>query len=347
MHISCRYSQHQLALATHCVNNLKMAEAETTLSSSEIAAQWKRDSGGRPMVLVVLGKSGVGKSTLINNFLELEDKNKCEANDGASTTTREVKMKDNIKQEITIQMVDTPGLGGVDSMNVKRVLRGISDETNKQADAVLYCVSMHPASHIDSSDVKIVKRLTSAFGTNIWRHTILCLTFANNCGPENDEVYKSRIESYAQQFQKVLRQANVFDVQVQSVFSSRPEKGEAIPVIPVGYDPKKQLPLSQNWSDQLLIEILNWSDAKSTPPFLEIKGILVPAAELGGSITIGTAVGGAIGTAIGLPLFGVGAAPGVIVGAAIGAAVGAVIPITTNKVKNKYLSWKSKRTKHQ
>ena len=321
-----------------------MAEPETMLSSSEPVAQWKRDSDGRPLVLVVLGKSGVGKSSLINNFLELEDPNKCEANDGASTTTREVEKKAKTKQEIPIQMIDIPGLGGVDSSNTRKVLKDISKATNKQADVVLYCVSMHPASHIDTSDVKVIKRITSAFGTDLWSHTILCLTFANTCKIESDEVYKSRVESYAQQFQKALRRTNIFNVQVQSVFSTRSEKRVIIPVIPVGYDPKRQLPLSQNWSDQLFAEILNHSDAKSIPSLLDTKGILEPAAELGGSITIGTAVGAAIGTAIGLPLFGVGAVPGVAVGAAIGAAVGAVLPAATYRVKTKYMLWKTKRT---
>ena len=320
-----------------------MAEPETTLSSSEPTAQWKRGSGGRPLDLVVLGKSGVGKSTLINNFLELEDTNKCEANDGASTTTRAVERKEKTREEITIRMLDTPGLGGVDSSSARKVLKAISERANKQADVVLYCVSMHPASHIDSSDVKIIKQITSAFGTDIWRHMILCLTFANTCKPENDEVYKSRVESYAQQFQKALRQANIFNVQVQSVFSTRPEKRAIIPAIPVGYYPNKQLPLSQNWSDQLLGEILNLSDAKSVPSLLDMQGLLLPAAELGGSITIGTAVGAAIGTAIGLPLFGIGAVPGIAVGGAIGAAVGAFLPTATNRVKNKYLSWKARK----
>ena len=321
-----------------------MAESETTLSST---AQWKRDSGGRPLDLVVVGKSGVGKSTLTNNFLELEDANKCEANNGASTTTRAVERKEMTRQEITIQMLDTPGLGGVDGSSTRKVLKAMSEGANKQADVVLYCVSMHPASHIDSSDVKIIKQITSAFGTDLWRHTILCLTFANTCKLESDEVYKSRVESYAHQFQKALRQANVFNVQVQSVFSTRPEKRAIIPAIPVGYYPNKQLPLSQNWSDQLLREILNLSDAKSVPSLLDMQGLLLPAAELGGSITIGTAVGVAIGTAIGLPLFGIGAVPGVAVGGAIGAAVGAFLPTATNRVKNKYLSWKARKMEHQ
>ena len=327
--------------ATHNIHSaiagkqLKMTELETS------------NSGGRSLALVVLGKSGVGKSTLINNFLELQDTNKCEANDGASTTTQKVEKKVKTKQEIEIQIFDTPGLGGVNSSNTRKVLKDISEATEKQADVVLYCVSMHPASHIDTSDVKIIKRITSAFGIELWSHTILCLTFANTCKPENDEVYKSRVESYAQQFQKALRQANVFNVQVQSVFSTRPEKRAIIPVIPVGYDPKKQLPLDQNWSDQLLVEILNQPDAKSIPSLLEIKGILLPAAELGGSITVGTAVGAAIGTAIGLPFFGVGVAPGIVVGAAIGGAVGALLPTATYRVKNKYMSWKTKRKDQQ
>ena len=324
-----------------------MAETEgtETESSSESVAEWKRVSGGRPLVLVVLGKSGVGKSTLINKFLKLEGENECEAKDGASTTTRKVERKEKTKQEITIQMIDTPGLGGVDGIKVKKVLQDISKATNKQADTILYCVSMHPASHIDSSDTKIVRQLTSTFGSDIWRRTILCLTFANVCKPENDEVYKSRIESYAQQFQKALRQVNVFDIQVESVFSTtRLESKAAISVIPVGFDPEKRLPLNQNWSEQLFMEILqNRSNAKIIPSLFETTGILLPVAELGGSITIGTAVGAAIGTAIGLPFFGIGAVPGVAVGAAIGAAIGAVLPTAANNVKNKYMSWKTRR----
>ena len=316
------------------------------LSSSAPAAQWNEDSGHRPLILVVLGQSGVGKSTLINNFLELEDGDKCEASDGPSTTTRGVERKEKRRQEITIQMFDTPGLGGVDSSDTKKALKCVSKETNKHADAVLYCVSMHPgASRIDSSDVKVIKEITSAFGSDLWRHTILCLTFANTCKPENDELYKSLVDSYAQQFQKALREANVFDVQVQSVFSTRPAAiPTVIPAIPVGYDPKKPLPLSQDWSDQLLSDILIRSDAKFIPPLLDMKGILLPAAELGGSITTGTAVGAAIGTAIGLPFLGVGAIPGVAVGAAVGGMIGAVFPVTTNnRVKNKYTSWETKR----
>ena len=257
--------------------------------------------------------------------------------------------KEGKKQEITIEMIDTPGLGGVDGIKVNETLQGVSNTANKRADIILYCVSMHPASHIDSSDAKIIKQLTSTFGSDIWRRSILCLTFANTCKPEDDEAYKSRVESYAQQFQRALRQANVFEIKVQSVFSAtRLENKTTIPVIPVGFDPRKQLPLKLNWSEQLFTEILqNRSDAKFIPTLLETTSILIPAAELGGSITIGTAVGAAIGTAIGLPLFGIGAVPGIAVGAVIGAAVGAVLPTATNNFKNKYLSWKTKRMDQQ
>ena len=260
-----------------------MAEPSgTMLSSSVPAAQWNEDSGHRPLILVVLGQSGVGKSTLINNFLELEDRDRCEASDGPSTTTRGVEKKEKRREEIVIQMFDTPGLGGIDTPYTKEVLKRVSLETNKHADAVLYCVSMHPASRMDSSDVKVIKEITSAFGGDLWRHTILCLTFANTCKPENDEAYKSRVDSYAQLFQQALREADVFDVQVQSVFSTRPAAiPTVIPAILVGYDPKKPLPLSQEWSDQLLRDILIRSDAKSISPLLDMKGILLPAAELG------------------------------------------------------------------
>ena len=341
-------STMNINISNYCVNK-KMAAETAPISSSSNVSQWRRDSNGRPLVLVLLGKSGVGKSTLINNFLDLKKEERCETGDGASTTSLEVVTKEKVKEDIIVQAIDTPGLEGVGKISSRKVVKDVAKEptANNGVDVVLYCISIHPASHIDSSDVKIIDLLTSTFGSEIWRHTILCLTFANLRQPKNDDNYKLLIESYAQQFEKALWQANVFDVQVRSIFSTTPEIAQSkktIPAIPVGLDPKKSLPLNSNWSDQLFNELLKQSNPKSAAPqLLEPVGILLPAAELGGSITTGTALGAAIGTAIGFPIFGIGAIPGVAVGALIGGVVGAMLPMTTTKVRNKYLSWKAKK----
>ena len=320
-----------------------MADKITNSQEAELSlklTQWTNGSNGRNLVLVIVGKSGVGKSALINNFLELEGGEECIVGDDATTVTKEIISKDKTKKDVPVRIFDTPGLGGITKMP-KNVFKELSHKTDKKADVLLYCISVHPGSTIDSSDVKIIEKLTTAFSSDIWRHTILCLTFANCLQkPElSEEAYKGLINQYAQRFERALHEANVFDMPVQSVFS--PNQCKGILAVPVG-DAQESLPFSPNWSEQLFQEILKQSNPKSAPDILEYKGLLKPAAELGGSIAAGTAIGAAAGAAIGAIFLGFGAVIGVGVGAAVGGAVGAALPTFKNKAIIGYKSRKAK-----
>ena len=57
-----------------------------------MAREWVEHSKGRLPVIATTGKSGMGKSTLINNFLELKDDKKCEIGDRPDPTTVDVKI---------------------------------------------------------------------------------------------------------------------------------------------------------------------------------------------------------------------------------------------------------------
>lgn len=71
-------------------------------------------------IITLAGRSGVGKSTMINNFLGLEGDQKCATGDDADPTTTGVKVCSNTKDDTEIKIVDTPGLGGLKRSEVKK-----------------------------------------------------------------------------------------------------------------------------------------------------------------------------------------------------------------------------------
>lgn len=288
---------------------------------------WIEESKGRPPVIVTAGKSGVGKSTMINNFLELERDEECLTGDDADATTTEVKLCEKRKNGLLLKLIDTPGVGGIRKADTKNVLKQLSILTEGRADILLYCISLHSSAKPDAGDVEIIKMLNSAFGYEVWKHTILVLTFANLKKSKSKELYRTLIEGYATHFQNALRAAKVKKVEVKSVFSENADElKEVIPAVPVSEKPHDQeLPLGKHWSDMLLVEILNHSEASVALQLLKWKELLSPGttdtvAEISGSIMAGVAVGAAVGAAGGVPL----SIPGLAVGVSIGAVIGGI-----------------------
>ena len=297
-----------------------------------------------PITMVVVGKEGAGKSSLIaKTFRNVH----CETGDRAYPTTNEAKLYEQTEREgteraVTLRIIDSPGLGGIDN-NVKKFKKELSQVTNKAADVILYCVSMSNGSRIDATDVAIIKALTGAFGKGIWKHTFLLLTFANtrvHNVSEND--YTTLVENYAKQFEKALHHAYVFNNEVRSIFSQdRPDKN-SIPAIPVGYDPQEPLPLCDNWSDHLFMEVIDRSDPKIARQLLKLKTTdSQEVAEMMGSATAGVAVGAAVGATVGAPLLVPGVAAGAAAGAVIGGATGIMVPNLITRLKNMFLLRKS------
>ena len=293
--------------------------------------EWSREAAGRPLTIVMVGKSGVGKSTLINNFLELEKDDMCPTGDGASTTTTKIEMIETEKESMLIRVFDTPGLGGIGEIKMADVFKHLIKRTDRKLDILVYCTSMHPSASIDSADVEIIRAISSAFGPEIWLRTILALTFADSFKDNLSMEYEAHICDYAESFQKALHKAGL-DIAVQSVFSKEAEPC-CIPVIPVGSSIVELSHIS-TWRSQLFTEALR----KSNPMLmLEIKksSCKLQAAEFGGSVMAGVAVGAAVGTAIGAPFMGIGIIVGPAAGAVVGGAVGSVIPIILHTIQKR------------
>lgn len=313
--------------------------------------QWAKKKG-KPLVLVAVGRGGVGKSTLVNNLLGLKegDEQYCPPGNLARAKTKSIQVCKVSIHGVEVHIVDTPGLGAsLDDIDPKHVIEELSKHA-KHADLLFYCTSLHPGARLDRTDVKIVQLFTKAYGLDVWKRAFLLLTFANQSNPTD---YIERVKDYAGAFGDILKKAGV-GIQVEAKLPTSPAiakippgqvpaatPASMIPAIPIGDSTLKlSIPFDHefeyNWSDMLFIEALTKaSDAQMLANLLALRGFKVEVGEvvggaIGGGAIVGGAVGGAAGAAAGL---GLGLFIGAPVGAVVGGIGGVILAIAKAKIE--------------
>ncbi|KAF5736989.1 translocase of chloroplast chloroplastic-like [Tripterygium wilfordii] len=137
-----------------------------------------KDDLGISLNILVLGKTGVGKSATINSIFG-EQKVMTDAFAPATTKLKEiVGMIDGVK----IRILDTPGLRS--SAREESINRKMLASTKKYIkkfppDVVLY-VDRLDACVRDPGDLPLLKSLTNSIGSSIWKKAIVTLTHATS-----------------------------------------------------------------------------------------------------------------------------------------------------------------------
>jgi len=219
----------------------------------------KWDGKKRPLVLVTAGGAGVGKSKLVNNLLGLEGKRAAESGYSGQSVTKDVDVYEEVVHGVTVRIIDIPGFGSRDlsSKREGEALAMISVKTDRKADILLYCMNL--TSRFDAKDEYIVKKLTKAFGKEIWQHAILVLTHGDTVlKDEGKAKLKSLVEEFTKEFHEVLTKAGV-DVPVSPILmsigpeleSSAVNVNNGIVGIPVGKNRK----CPEDWVYLLYMEV--------------------------------------------------------------------------------------------
>ena len=228
----------------------------------------------RPLVLVTVGKAGAGKSTLINNFLRLRGDKVAKSKASPEFGTKGIDYYEQEVHGIVVRIIDTPGLEAKhrSSKEEWEELATLSVLTDGKADVMLYCMKL--TDRADDKDERIVKKLTRAFGKEIWRHTILILTFGDAVLNHNDGD-RDLLEGFTKEFERFLKKAGVNDVPVKSVVSTKFNKAPGkvhhpeIIGIPVG----QRIKTPQNWTGLLFKEIIKKCKIDAIPAILVLQYI--------------------------------------------------------------------------
>ncbi|OAY62036.1 translocase of chloroplast 33, chloroplastic isoform X2 [Manihot esculenta] len=148
-----------------------------------------KEEGVSTLTILVMGKGGVGKSSTVNSLIGERVAN---VNSFSSEVSRPV-MVSRTRAGFTLNIIDTPGLveGGYVSYQALDLIKRFL--LNKTIDVLLY-VDRLDAYRVDDLDKQIISAISDSFGKEIWRKSLLVLTHAQLCPPDdlNYDVFSGR-----------------------------------------------------------------------------------------------------------------------------------------------------------
>ncbi|XP_043703912.1 translocase of chloroplast 90, chloroplastic [Telopea speciosissima] len=247
------YRLHVATLIRAGESDLKRA-SRTSDRARSIAAE--QEATGQPDLefsfrILVLGKTGVGKSATINSFFD-QEKAITNAFQPATDCIQEVS---GIINGMKVTFIDTPGFFPSSTSNVRRnrkIMLSVKRFIRKSPpDIVLYFERLDLI-NMGYSDFPLLKLITDVFSPAIWFNTILVMTHASSALPEGPNGYPVSYDSF------VVQCTNLVQHYIhQAVSDSRLDN----PALLVENHPhcktnilgEKVLPNGQIWRSQFLL----------------------------------------------------------------------------------------------
>ena len=199
---------------------------------------WKNQ---RELRILVTGKTGQGKSTLINGILGARV-----ATEGARAKrcTTKVEMHSKTIKGVPIKVFDSPGLQDC-TTNEEEYIQGMRD-TCQELSLIIYATKTINT-RLTDDDKNAMLKLTKAFGEDFWNYAVFVLTFANmenvtrkddrdddEPEPENNneagwrKLEEKRFQGRLKIWEEDLQNFLITDVGVS------PAIAKSIPVVPTG-----------------------------------------------------------------------------------------------------------------
>lgn len=190
---------------------------------------------------LVVGKTGVGKTSLINSVAGKEIAK--EGNELEIGTFEVESFEVTHETGTTIRFWDTPGL--FDSTKRSGLYMEKIRDKYDECDLVLFCSDITDT-RITAQDKRVIHAFTQSFGATFWRRACFILTFANCVKDPRSattaEYFATVIKRLKDAYCKVLKEAGVSSNDVDN-----------IPFVPAGYHP---------WSNDkemyILLDGKNW-----------------------------------------------------------------------------------------
>ncbi|KAF3456219.1 hypothetical protein FNV43_RR00869 [Rhamnella rubrinervis] len=184
------------------------SQLSSTESAKRIALELEADNKSDLdfyVNILVLGKTGVGKSATINSIFG-EKKVMIDAFGPATTKVKEIVGTIN---GVKIRILDTPGLksSAAEQVANRKILAGIHKSIKKfPPDVVLYVDRLDTQTR-SINDLPLLRSITKYLSPSIWRSSVVTLTHAASALPDGPSGYPLSYEVFAAQRSRVVLQS--------------------------------------------------------------------------------------------------------------------------------------------
>ena len=211
---------------------------------------WQKISA-RPLIILVTGKTGTGKSTLINGLI---GKNVSKEGESLKPETTEVAYFQRIVNGVPMKVFDSPGLQ--DGTNKEHeYIQDMSEKCN-ELDLILYTIKMTDA-RMHNDDVRAMRKLTVAFGEEFWSKAMITLTFAN----EVQVPAEPGTLDYERNYKKFQTKMQLWNDTLLYVLNNTlgvsSDIVNEVPIVPAGYYKVQHLPGRRYWFSEFWKTALN------------------------------------------------------------------------------------------
>ena len=181
-------------------------EVRTILSELKKLAETKRT-----LVVLLIGKTGMGKSSLFYAIFGRNDKIPLVTE---RVTGDSVDLGGAGFDGVTVTFIDTPGLDKVSGAEGKKYYTEVKQHV-RNADLILFCYQVTQRVHYE--DLKVMKFLKQKFGDGFLAKTVMILTFANCIIAPRDHSVEDEKEKIISNTSSKLREQMIeaeFDVKI-------------------------------------------------------------------------------------------------------------------------------------